>query len=220
MISQSSNFMANTALEEWVRRNAGMRPRPRSLLLLSSSQVNKGDCNIKAFFLAENLGAGRGGSSSSGGRGGAGGGGDGGCGAAGARGDGQTAGQAKQEQDEQARLVFGSLPKDAVMTQLPVVTIGEDDKSVLISVPLESPKEGDVVCTLQTIADGVINQGEHTSTSRISLVRPDGGWFPGIQEIQADMEASLDEIAAIRKDKKQAQPRLVSARHNSYGSYF
>lgn len=129
-----------------------------------------------------------------------------------------------QEYDEQAELVFGSLPKGAVLSKLPVVTVGEDDGSVLISVPLDNPKEGDVVCTLQTIADNILSNGTETSSSnRISLVRPDGGWFPGIQQIQQDMETSFKEIDAIKKDKKQAEARRrveITPRHNSYGSYF
>ena len=62
--------------------------------------------------------------------------------------------------------MFGSLPKDAVMRQLPVVTVSEEDRSVLISVPLENPSEGDVVCTLQTIADSMVNTAPDTSTTR------------------------------------------------------
>lgn len=187
MISQSTNFMANTALEEWVKRNATFKRK--NLLLLSSSCVNSGR-NIKAFFLTE-------------------------------EGSAQTAVQVKHEHDQQAELVFGSLPKDAVMRQLPVVTVSEEDRSVLISVPLENPSEGDVVLTLQTIADSMVNTAPDTSTTRISLVRPDGGWFPGIQQIREDMEASLKEIAAIQKDKRREQAHIdLTPRHNSYGSYF
>ena len=42
-------------------------------------------------------------------------------------------------------------------------------------------------------------------TRRLSLVRPDGGWFPGIQEIQEDLELNLAEIEAIQADKKRTR---------------
>jgi len=187
MISQSNNFMANTALEEWVRRNADeYNRRNKNVVLLSSSCGNSGRRNIKAFFLGEAIGC----------------------------------DQVKQEQGEQARIVFGSLPKDAVLSQLPVVTVSADDRSVMVSTTLDNPTDGDVVCTLQTIADNMITN--NTATSRISLVRPDGGWFPGLQEIREDMETSLREIEAIRKDKNRMQaPKVdLTPRHNSYGSYF
>jgi len=188
MVSQSTNLMANSALEAWVRRNASFKRK--NLLLLSSSCIDSGGHNIKACFLTET-----------------------------------GSPPLNHEYNEQAELVFGSLPKGAVLSKLPVVTVGEDDGSVLISVPLDNPKEGDVVCTLQTIADNMLTKGmDISSSNRISLVRPDGGWFPGIEEIQQDMELSFKEIDAIKNDKNRAEARRrrieITPRHNSYGSYF
>merc|ERR1712198_258599 len=125
---------------------------------------------------------------------------------------------------EQANLVFNCLPKNAPLRELPEVKVQDDEGSVLISVPLDNPEESAVQSTLQSIADNVVELGEEFENSRVSLVRPDKGWFPGIQDIQDDMEASLKEIEAIQKDKhdrrRPAPPRAEPPRHNSYGNYF
>jgi len=103
---------------------------------------------------------------------------------------------------QQANLVFSSLPKDTAMTELPVVHVGEEEGNVLISLPLDDLTDRDVNHTLQSIADTFIEQGTNYDLSRLSLVRPDGGWFPGIQDIQKDVEASFKEIEAMRQDRK------------------
>jgi len=102
---------------------------------------------------------------------------------------------------QQANLVFSSLPKDTAMTDLPVVHVGEEEGNLLISLPLDHLTDTDVNHTLQSIADTFIDQGPDFDLSRLSLVRPDGGWFPGIQDIQKDVEASFKEIEAMRQDK-------------------
>jgi len=128
----------------------------------------------------------------------------------------------ERELIQQANLVLNCLPKNAMLVQLPEVRVEDEEGSVLISVPLENPEETAVQSTLQDIADYVVENG--SDTSRVSLVRPDKGWFPGIQDIQEDMEVSLKEILAIKSDKrKHVRPgpsRDQPPRQNSYGNYF
>merc|ERR1719222_741498 len=100
---------------------------------------------------------------------------------------------------EQANLVFSNLPKDTAMTELPVVRVAEEDNNnLLISLPVYDMEEKAVNTTLQCIVDSFIQcncgggndspSAAEYEVSRLSLVRPDGGWFPGIQDIQKDLE--------------------------------
>lgn len=188
-MSQSSNLVANMALEEWIRRNPPAQHR--NLVLLSSNFVEKGR-KIKAFFMRES---------------------------------GQSQDGAENQLMEQANLIFNCLPKNAALSELPEVNVQDDKSSVVITVPLKNPEESAVQSTLQCIADNMVEQGgsEHEA-SRVSLVRPDKGWFPGIQDIQDDMETSLCEIQAIKRDKHcrqgERRHRELPPRHNSFGSYF
>jgi hypothetical protein len=164
MVSQSTNLLSNTALEEWMRRN--MNCKKKNLLLLSSSLSHKGR-NIKACFL----------------------------------------GEAGVRKDMQANLVFSSIPRDAVLTQLPEVCLEDGEGSVRISLPLENTGERSALHTIQNIADSFIQneKGEHQrggSGCRLSLVRPDRGWFPGIQEIEQELEMNLAEIQEIQRQKR------------------
>jgi len=103
---------------------------------------------------------------------------------------------------EQANLVFSSLPSNTALTELPVVRVAEEERNLLISLPVHDMEETAVKTTLQCIADTFVKNGGGTAgeyeLSKLSLVRPDGGWFPGIQEIQKDLEDSLKEIEAIK----------------------
>jgi hypothetical protein len=113
--------------------------------------------------------------------------------------------QCMDELKEQANLVFRSLPKDTALTELPVVRVAEEERNLLISLPVHDMDDMAVKTTLQCIADTFIQKGGGTAgeyeLSKLSLVRPDGGWFPGIQHIQKDLEESLKEIEAMRSDK-------------------
>jgi len=167
MVSQSNNLMANTALEEWIRRSTTLKHR--NLLLLSSNLINKG-LSIKAFF------------------------------------------KSNQSADtgsllEQADLVFTSLPRNASLVRLPEVRVEDGQHGISISLPMDN--EAAVTSTLQSIADNVIEknieeedyESSMVQSTRISLVRPDGGWFPGLQDIQKDMELNIKEVELIRNCK-------------------
>jgi len=176
MVSQSNDLVANMALEEWIKRSSTHR-RHSNLLLLSSNALKQGK-SIHAHFYPEESGSRKG----------------------------------MDQLIEQANLVFSSLPKDTAMTELPVVRVAEEDNNnLLISLPVYDMEEKAVNTTLQCIVDSFIQcncVGSNDSPSaaeyelsRLSLVRPDGGWFPGIQDIQKDLEQSLREVEAIKSDK-------------------
>jgi len=135
---------------------------------------------------------------------------------------GQPNDGSKAQLMEQANLVFNCLPKNASLSELPEVKVQDEEGSIFITVPLKNPEESAVQSTLQSIADNMVEMGDECENSRVSLVRPDKGWFPGIQDIQEDMETSFDEIQAIKKDKHSyCRPsRKVPPRHNSFGNYF
>jgi len=107
----------------------------------------------------------------------------------------------------QTDLVLQSIPTNAALQDLPEVH--EEDDHVSISLPMQ--KGEDSLAILQNIANRFITQqGQH---SRLSLVRPERDWFPGIEEIQEDMQSALAEISAIRRSKEPAP-------QTSYGAYF
>ncbi|XP_023331944.1 uncharacterized protein LOC111704054 [Eurytemora carolleeae] len=170
MVSQSSNLLSNTALEEWIRRN--MNFKQKNLLLLSSSLSNKGR-NIKACFL----------------------------------------GEAGLRKDTQANLVFQSIPRDAVLTQLPEICLEDGEGSIRVSVPLENNGETSALNTIQNIAEMFIRnergEDEKGSGCRLSLVRPDHGWFPGIEDIEKELEMNLAEIQSIQREKKANRSAVV-----------
>ena len=101
--------------------------------------------------------------------------------------------------------MFSSLPPDTALTELPVVRVAEEERNLLISLPVHDMDESAVKTTLQCIADTFVKNGGGTAgeyeLSKLSLVRPDGGWFPGIQEIQKDLEDSLKEIEAMKSNR-------------------
>lgn len=176
LVSQSSDRLANTALEEWIKRSASFKHR--NLLLLSSSLCEHGGRgrNIKACFIHEAEFAG---------------------------------GAMAETMAEEANLVFASIPRDAALRQLPEVCVEAGEGHMMVSVPLEDPEESMVLCTLENIANNFImkSEGSRTHRRRLSLVRPDGGWFPGIQKIQEDLELNLAEIEAIQAGKKRTGGR-------------
>jgi len=173
MVSQSNNLMANTALEEWIRRSNSLKHR--NLVLLSSNLIHKGQ-SIKAFFR---------------------------------RNQSSNAGFDVCELMQQADLVLSSLPRNASLVRLPEVRVEDGHNGISISVPLEEENEESITVTLQSIADNVMEkniecqdyQRSDIQSTRISLVRPDGGWFPGIQDIQKDIEYNIKEIEEIRRCK-------------------
>lgn len=174
MVSQSNNLMANTALEEWIRRSNSLKHR--NLLLLSSNLIHKGQ-SIKAFFRRNQ--------------------------------SSNTGYDDDLELLQQADLVLSSLPRNAPLVRLPEVRVEDGHNGISISVPLEEDENQEFISgTLQSIADSVveknIQQEEHRSVihaTRISLVRPDKGWFPGIQDIQKDIEFNIKEIEEIRRSR-------------------
>lgn len=47
------------------------------------------------------------------------------------------------------------------------------------------------------------------SGCRLSLVRPDHGWFPGIEDIEKELEMNLAEIQSIQREKKANRSAVV-----------
>eukprot|EP00088_Acartia_fossae_P033430 TRINITY_DN3421_c0_g1_i12.p1 TRINITY_DN3421_c0_g1~~TRINITY_DN3421_c0_g1_i12.p1 ORF type:complete len:216 (+),score=44.16 TRINITY_DN3421_c0_g1_i12:254-901(+) len=183
LVSQSNDLVANVALEEWMKRCSTHRTNNLLLLLSSNTIVHNNYKSIHAFFSGEDE-----------------------------RGKTLSTDQLAQ----QANLVFSALPKDTALVELPMVRVAAEENgkgnNLLISLPLDSHVDDDVLkTTLQCIANSFVQKcrggdGGY-SLSRISLVRPDGGWFPGIQEIQRDVQLSLKEIEAIKLDKANGKPK-------------
>jgi len=129
-------------------------------------------------------------------------------------------------------LVLTSLPSDLPLKSIPDLEANHDcldsgSKSYSLLLNLsEEVKTKTVLQALETIGKNFLCQDAESRNgdlAHISLVRPDDGWFPGLEEIRAGLEA---ECAIVRKIKTQklkmrARDRAVSKDYsqlqNSFG---
>jgi len=113
----------------------------------------------------------------------------------------------------QDSLVLSQLPASLPLSSLPtplctagLLEGGCFSMSVRVEIS-ESAKHEDVLKAMTNIAQSYLDMdSDNQSFRRLSLVRPDDGWFPGIGAMQAATEAVVQQIDLGRKNKAK-QPR-------------
>lgn len=128
------------------------------------------------------------------------------------------------------QLVYSNLPSSLSLYSLPRPPVSpeqQEEGRYSFSVTLELTDDTghkSVMEALQKIGNKYLEQKPHSDSAvgRLSLVRPDDGWFPGIGEIQSDLEVVLQQIELNKKkevvkkiERKGAKTRFKIA--NSFG---
>jgi len=116
-------------------------------------------------------------------------------------------------------LVYASLPASLPLSALPLPPAQLESGCLSLSVQLELAEDVDdkvVMNALQKIGDNFLSHNPLVgSTPRMSLVRPDDGWFPGIGQIQSDLEAIVQQVGLRKKRETIKKVRDRSA-HTEY----
>lgn len=90
------------------------------------------------------------------------------------------------------KLVFSALPPSFLLSALPEVGQQQEPGAVSHSVRLPlapDTKAKEVLEALNIIARAFL--GDQRGLQRLSLVRPDDGWFPGLEEVRVELEGTM-----------------------------
>ena len=166
MISQSRDLLSNTALEDWAVKNINLAEK--SVMILSNNITRTpatAAVEIKATLV-----------------------------------DGGAFWRAA----EFDRLVLASLPPDLALARLPDLETARrslEPTATSYSLHLELAAEvrtRTVLATLERLGWGFLRGDEfeaaHDCPTHLSLVRPDDGWFPGLEAIRSDLEMNLTRL--------------------------
>jgi len=121
----------------------------------------------------------------------------------------------------QESLVYSSLPASLPLASLPRPVGQMEGGCLSLSVQLELAEDVDdkaVMTALQNIGQNFMshdNMVGSPSTPRMSLVRPDDGWFPGIGQIQSDLEAVVQQVG-LRKKRETIKKKRERSGHAEY----
>jgi len=122
-------------------------------------------------------------------------------------------------------LVFTSLSPDLLMKRPPLTTnlAGEMRGQRTISVQLELVKEEvktkTVLKTLETIGKRFLadsTEQDFRTMSRLNLVRPDDGWFPGLAKIREELEQTVIEVERMKKRNQRVTAASKEGKHVGY----
>lgn len=108
----------------------------------------------------------------------------------------------------QDRLVFSPLPATLPLASLPtpqcsagLLEGGSHSVSIQVDIS-EAAKHKDVLEAMTKIAQGYLDMdASNQKFRRLSLVRPDDGWFPGIGALQAELETVVQQIDLTRRNE-------------------
>ena len=166
MISQSRDLLSNTALEDWAVKNINLAEK--SVMILSNNITRTtatAAVDIKATLV-----------------------------------DGGAFWRAA----EFDRLVLASLPPDLALARLPDLETARrslEPTATSYSLRLELAAEvrtRTVLATLERLGWGFLRgdqfEAAHDCPTHLSLVRPDDGWFPGLEAIRSDLEMNLTRL--------------------------
>ena len=166
MISQSRDLLSNTALEDWAVKNINLAEK--SVMILSNNITRTpatAAVEIKATLV-----------------------------------DGGVFWRAA----EFDRLVLASLPPDLALARLPDLETARrslEPTATSYSLHLELAAEvrtRTVLATLERLGWGFLRGDEfeaaHDCPTHLSLVRPDDGWFPGLEAIRSDLEMNFTRL--------------------------
>lgn len=110
------------------------------------------------------------------------------------------------------QLVIQSLPARLLLESIPVVSLMQNGsiKNLIVNLQVKgSVEERSLMEAMEFIGTNFLTSGRTLDSlsrdepwMRLSLVRPDDGWFPGIGRIRKELELALKESEEIAKDKK------------------
>jgi len=120
-------------------------------------------------------------------------------------------------------LVFSHLPESLPLSSLPtpqcsagLLEGGSHSISIRVEIS-ETAKQKDVLEAMTRIAQGYLDMDTSKQKfRRLSLVRPDDGWFPGIGAIQAELETVVQKIDLAKRNKSKKHRKY---RHGGDGNY-
>jgi len=192
-VSQSRDLLSNVALEDWAVKNVNLNAK--TVLILSNNVTKASGVDIKATLL-----------------------------------DASTLWKVK-DFDE---LVLSSLPSDLPLTSIPDLEVNHDcldsgSQSYSLHLNLSNDvKTKTVLRALETIGNNFLHHEENADSknadlAHISLVRPDDGWFPGLEKIRAELEDKFAQVEKLKtqqlkvQDRKKKVSKDYSQLQNSFG---
>ena len=168
MISQSRDLLSNTALEDWAVKNINLAEK--SVMILSNNITRTPATATAAVEVKATL----------------------------------VDGGAFWRAAEFDRLVLASLPPDLALARLPDLETARrslEPTATSYSLHLELAAEvrtRTVLATLERLGWGFLRGDEfeaaHDCPTHLSLVRPDDGWFPGLEAIRSDLEMNFTRL--------------------------
>ena len=166
MISQSRDLLSNTALEDWAVKNINLAEK--SVMILSNN-ITRTPATAAVEVKATLVDSG-----------------------------------AFWRAAEFDRLVLASLPPDLALARLPDLETARrslEPTATSYSLHLELAAEvrtRTVLATLERLGWGFLRgdqfEAAHDCPTHLSLVRPDDGWFPGLEAIRSDLEMNLTRL--------------------------
>ena len=168
MISQSRDLLSNTALEDWAVKNINLAEK--SVMILSNNITRTPATATAAVEVKATL----------------------------------VDGGAFWRAEEFDRLVLASLPPDLALARLPDLETARrslEPTATSYSLHLELAAEvrtRTVLATLERLGWGFLRgdqfEAAHDCPTHLSLVRPDDGWFPGLEAIRSDLEMNFTRL--------------------------
>ena len=168
MISQSRDLLSNTALEDWAVKNINLAEK--SVMILSNNITRTPATAPAAVEIKATL----------------------------------VDGGAFWRAEEFDRLVLASLPPDLALARLPDLNTARrslEPTATSYSLRLELASEvrtRTVLAALEQLGWGFLRGDEfeaaHDCPTHLSLVRPDDGWFPGLEAIRSDLERNFTRL--------------------------
>jgi len=129
-------------------------------------------------------------------------------------------------------MVISCLTPDLLLKSLPTTNIMVDrgsmsSHSVQMELVPEEVKTKTVLKVLENIGKKFLAEmdGQEQCKGKINLVRPDGGWFPGLSEIREELEKAMTEVERLKRreqkmtetQKEKKMPVKMNKLHNSFG---
>jgi len=119
--------------------------------------------------------------------------------------------------DRLEEMIISCLTPDLLLKSLPTTRIMVDDDnmtshSLQMELVPEEVKTKTVLKVLENIGKTFLGEMESQEQckGKISLVRPDGGWFPGLAEIRDELEQRMSEVERLkRREQKMNRAKKV-----------
>jgi len=131
-------------------------------------------------------------------------------------------------------LVLSSLPPDLALKSIPDLATNHDGldsgcQSYSLHLNLsDDVKTKTVLQALETIGKSFLHHEENQESvndclAHLSLVRPDDGWFPGLEKIRAELEERFSQVEKLKtqqlkiQDRKKKVSKGYNQLQNSFG---